>query len=56
MDLENKLKKLGNFYYMGTNKVYTHKKTKKKYHWIAKESYSQYLQRIFNDINQPPTG
>jgi len=51
-EIEKKLKILGSFYHTGTAKVYKHKKTKKKYYWMGNENYSQYLQRIFNDINQ----
>ena len=57
-DIENKLKKLGNFYHTGTAKVYKHKKSLKKYYWLSSEKYSEFLQRIFNDINdinQAPT-
>ena len=51
VELTKKLKKLGNFYHTGTDKVYKHKKTLKKYHWLSSEKYLEFLQRIFNDIN-----
>tara|TARA_R110000765_G_scaffold5492_2_gene17213 strand:+ start:249 stop:461 length:213 start_codon:yes stop_codon:yes gene_type:complete len=55
-DIEAQLKKLGNFYHTGTAKVFKHKKTLKKYYWLSNEKYSEFLQRIFNDINNAQTG
>ncbi len=53
LDIENDLKKVGNFYHTGTAKVFKHNKTLKKYYWKANEKYLEFLNRIFNDIKAP---
>ena len=57
MNIEYELNKRGNFYHDKHGfKVYKHKKSLKKYFWVSNENYKEFLQRIFNDINQTPTG